>query len=148
YTAAGIHSALCLGMMWLENQYATTGIIIQPEDFNPLSARPWIEDPRATKDAPILDWKTREVVGRSKVPEYCAGAIRDAKGGLMLRFTTPADAVREWRRRIIDDRSYKGGVYNDAMTLTEMLSIYAPAGDVHPETGLDNANIEYPKVVS
>jgi hypothetical protein len=88
HAVAGAHSALCLGMMWLENQYATTGILIRPEDYNPLSARPWRDDP-----------------------------------------------------------TYKGGVYTSKLSLAEMLATYAPPGDVHPETGLDNMHIDYAGVV-
>lgn len=153
HEAAGPHSALCLAMMWLENQYATTGIIIQPEDRNPLSMRPWLEDPTATIERPVIDWETRDFVfalGEQmtiKVPPYCMGAILADDNSMMLRFGTPAAAVIEWRRRIVDDRNYKEGVYNAAKTLTEMLNTYAPPGDVHPETGVDNSEIGYPKVV-
>jgi hypothetical protein len=159
--AADPHSALCLAQMWLENQYATTGIIIQPEDCNPLSMRPWREDPTATVDGTVLAWDTRIQVGTIKdakgkvivkdgqirVPPGAVGAVFHPKGGMFLRFSDPVAAVREWRRRIIDDRAYKGGVYNDCHTLTEMLDTYAPADDTHPETGLPNKDAKYEEAV-
>src|SRR5690606_33894840 len=54
WTEAGEHSALCLAQMKLENDFARTGIIIQPEDGNPLSLRPWIEDPRAVRTGDVI----------------------------------------------------------------------------------------------
>lgn len=153
HAAAGEHSALALAMMWLENQYATTGIIIRPGDYNPLSMRPWLEDPTATVEGEVIDWETRKRVYRNgkpltvMVPPGAIGAILADDNSMMLRFSSPAAAIREWRRRIVDDRTYKGGVYNDKHTLAEMLTTYAPPGDVHPETGVDNAEIGYPAVV-
>ncbi|HXG72822.1 MAG TPA: hypothetical protein VNJ04_19680 [Gemmatimonadaceae bacterium] len=124
HTVAGQHSALCLAMCWAENQYATTGIIIKPTDFNPLSLRPWEEDPRG-------------------LPIGATGIITGPDGGKFLKFSEPQHCVAEWRRRLFDDPAYKGGVYTKATSLESMLAIYAPPGDVHPVSGLDNADSGY-----
>jgi hypothetical protein len=118
------HSALFWAQAWLENQWKTTGIIIQPEDNNPMGLRPWLEDPHG-------------------MPPGAIGHITAPDGGLFLRFESDADCAREWRRRLFDDPDYKGGVYARTTTLNEMLGVYAPSGDVHPVTGLDNADVNY-----
>ena len=141
------YTALALGQMFLENKYGTAGIIIKAQDHNPLSLRPWEEDPRATKTGDVLKWDTRAKVGTIKVPPYADGAIVARDGSMMLRFPTYVAGVTEWRRRLFDDPAYKGGVYAGAKTLEDMLNIYAPPGDVHPETGADNADIGYAPTV-
>jgi len=148
WTEAGEHSALCLAQMKLENDFARTGIIIQPEDGNPLSLRPWIEDPRAVRTGDVIDWKTRKRVRTLKVPPYAVGAVIASDGGMFLRFDDPAMCVREWRRRIADDPGYKHGVYLPAKSLRDFLNIYAPPGDTHPVTGLPNENTKYYEVVT
>ena len=118
------HSALFWAQAWLENQWKTTGIIIQPEDNNPMGLRPWEDDPNG-------------------VPSGAIDYITAPDGGLFLRFDSDASCALEWRRRLFDDPDYKGGVYARTMTLNEMLGVYAPSGDVHPVTGLDNADVNY-----
>ena len=71
------------------------------------------------------------------------GIITAPDGGLFLRFDSDASCALEWRRRLFDDPDYKGGVYARTTTLNEMLGVYAPSGDVHPVTGLDNADVNY-----
>lgn len=129
HLVASPHSALFWAQAWLENQWETTGIIIQPEHHNPVGLRPWLEDPRGT-------------------PPGATGHITAPDGGLFLAFATDADCAREWRRRLVDDPDYKGGVYARTTTLREMLAVYAPSGDVHPVTGLDNADVQYVESVS
>ncbi|HEU0163819.1 MAG TPA: peptidoglycan recognition family protein, partial [Thermomicrobiales bacterium] len=97
--------------------------LLAPSDNNPLNLRPWWEDPHP--------------------PGGVAGVKQD-----FLQFDSPVSCVREWRRRIVDDPSYKKGAYVEAMTLAEMVAIYAPAGDVHPITGTDNADIGYADAVA
>lgn len=159
---AGEHSSLCLAQQWIENQYGTQGIIIQPEDYNPLSSRPWIGDPTATVQGEVVHWQTRQRVGTitdkdgtvlvedgvMPVPPGAIGAVYHPEGGFFLRFSDPINAVREWRRRIVDDPGYKGGVYTTRRTLRQMIDTYAPPGDTHPETGLDNKNTKYVEVVT
>jgi hypothetical protein len=118
------HSALFWAQAWLENQWETTGIILQPEHHNPMGLRPWLEDPNGP-------------------PPGSTGNVTAPDGGLFLQFETDADCAREWRRRLFDDPEYKGGVYARTTTLAEMLGVYAPSGDVHPVTGLDNADVNY-----
>lgn len=118
------HSALFWAQAWLENQWKTTGIIIQPEDNNPMGLRPWTDDPNG-------------------MPPGAIDYITAPDGGLFLRFDSDASCAREWRRRLFDDPDYKGGVYARTTTLNEMLGVYAPSGDVHPVTGLDNADVKY-----
>lgn len=127
YEAAKPHSALALAQMFLENKYATTGKIIQPGDFNPLSLRPWEADPEYPKG----------LVPGAK------GTIIASDGGKFLIFEHPAYCVAEWKRRLFDRPEYKNGVYTKATTLEQMLNTYAPAGDVHPVTGVDNADSGY-----
>lgn len=126
--AASPHSALCLAMGVVENRWGATGIIIKPADNNPLSLRPWDQDPRGT-------------------PPGSTGAITASNGGKYLRFKTPEDCIREWKRRLVDDRDYKGGVYVSAITIEQMIDIFCPPGDIHPVTGLDSPEIGYPKTV-
>lgn len=122
YDAARPHSALALAHMWAENQYSTTGLIIKPHHNNPMALRP----------------------GPGIGVPY--GTITAPDGSQFLTFDHPADCVIEWRRRI-QDPTYKGGVYTATDTLDEYLAVYAPAGDVHPITGADNADIGYPTTI-
>lgn len=124
HLVASPHSALFWAQAWLENQWETTGIIIQPHHHNPMGLRPWLEDPNG-------------------MPPGATGLITATDGGQFLAFGTDADCAREWRRRLVDDPGYKGGVYAETSTLQEMLAVYAPSGDVHPVTGLDNADVQY-----
>lgn len=118
------HSALFWAQAWLENQWKTTGIILQPHHNNPMSLRPWLEDPNG-------------------LPPGATGHVESPDGSLYLQFEFDAYCALEWRRRLFDDPNYKGGVYARTTTLNEMLGVYAPSGDVHPVTGLDNADINY-----
>jgi len=133
--------------MMLENQLASTGTVILAGDYNQLGLRPWIGDPTATHYVTVIDYQTRASVGQTMyVPPEATGVIRHPSGGgygYFLRFGNYPACVREWKRRIIDDPGYKNGVYNNAITLEQMCEIYAPSGDVHPDTGVDNAEIGY-----
>lgn len=129
HLVASPHSALFWAQAWLENQWETTGIIILPEHHNPVGLRPWLEDPHG-------------------LPPGTAGLITAPDGGQFLSFETDADCAREWRRRLVDDPDYKGGVYARTTTLKEMLAVYAPSGDVHPVTGVDNADVQYVESVT
>lgn len=124
HLVASPHSALFWAQAWLENQWETTGILIQPHDHNPMGLRPWLEDPNG-------------------MPPGATSLITAPDGGQFLQFATDVDCAREWRRRLVDDIKYKGGVYAETRTLAEMLAVYAPSGDVHPITGLDNADVQY-----
>lgn len=128
HAAASPHSALFLAMAWIENKYATTGIIIKPEHHNPVSLRPWREDPNG-------------------MPPGAVGLTTAPDGGQFLRFENWAACVREWKRRLFDDPGYKGGIYTAASTLGDMLNTYAPPSDVHPVTGLPNEDIAYAEKV-
>ncbi len=128
FAAARPHSALFLAQAFMENQYETTGHIIKPHHHNPVSLRPWPEDPRG-------------------MPPGATGTITAPGGGKFLVFAADADCAREWKRRLFDDPEYKDGIYLPATTLEEMINIFAPPGDVHPITGEDNAHIEYAKTV-
>lgn len=123
------HSALFWAQAWLENQWKTTGIILQPHHNNPMSLRPWLDDPNG-------------------LPPGAIGHVESPDGSLYLQFESDADCAMEWRRRLFDDPGYKGGVYARTTTLQEMLGVYAPSGDVHPVTGLDNADINYAQSVT
>jgi hypothetical protein len=141
--AASPMSALFLAQAFMENKYSTTGHIIKPADNNPVAMRPWQSDPRRTGAAkPVIDWSTRNQVETMVLPPGFAGAIRDSAGGYMARFVSVAEAALEWRYRLTNP-AYKNGVYKNAMTLAQMLNIYAPAGDVHPVTGVANENSGY-----
>lgn len=128
HAAAEPMSALFLAQAWLENRYKTTGHIIKPEHNNPVSLRPWSSDPRG-------------------LPPGATGTITAPDGGQFLMFASDADCAREWRYRLTNP-AYKHGIYTTAQTLADMLAIYAPAGDVHPVTGVDNADIGYADVVT
>ena len=122
YAAARPHTALFLAQAFFENRYETTGHILGPEDHNPVSLRPERLDDKGP---------------------YGAYVITAPDGGQFLGFRSDADCAREWKRRLVDDPSYKGGVYARTRTLAEMVAVYAPSGDVHPVTGLDNADAGY-----
>lgn len=122
HDVASPHSALFWAQAWLENQWETTGHIIRPQHHNPVSLRP-------------------EVHGQTG--PYAVGLITASDGGQFLTFKTDSDCVKEWKRRLFDDPGYKGGIYDRTQTLAQMLAVYAPSGDVHPVTGLDNADIQY-----
>jgi hypothetical protein len=129
FEAARPHSALFLAQSFMENQYETTGHIIKPHHHNPVTLRPWPEDPRG-------------------MPPGATGTVTAPGGaGQFLAFATDADCVREWKRRLFDDPDYKHGVYLPATTLEQMVNIFAPPGDVHPITGEDNAHIRYAETV-
>lgn len=127
FNAARPHSALFLAQAWLENKYKTTGHIIKPEHHNPVSIRP-------------------ERIG--ELGPYGYGLITAPDGGQFLVFKTDADCAREWKRRLFDDATYKNGIYAATKTLGQMLAVYAPSGDTHPVTGLDNADIGYASTVT
>lgn len=126
--AASPMSALFWAMGWVENQWETTGHIIKPEHHNPVSLRPWDADPRG-------------------LPPGATGTVTAPDGGRFLTFRSDADGAREWRYRLTNP-AYKNGVYTKARTIEQMLAIYAPKGDVHPVTGLDNADIGYADTVA
>lgn len=127
YNAARPHSALFFAQAWMENKYETTGHIIRPEHHNPVSLRP-------------------ERIGH--LGPYASDLITAPDGGQFLAFRRDAECVREWKRRLIDEAdTYKGGVYAGKETLDAMLAVYAPSGDVHPITGVDNADINYASTV-
>jgi hypothetical protein len=59
----------------------------------------------------------------------------------LLKFTTWADAFKEWRRRM-DSSGYKNGVYPQGMTLGEFIRVYLAGpgpGYAHGEDGLSVA---------
>lgn len=136
-------SALMLAQMFMENKYSTVGFIIKPADNNPVAMRPWEHDPRRTTAKPVIDWSTRAQVGTMVLPPHYAGAIRAGDGTHMARFNSLADAAAEYKYRLQAGSPYKGGIYNPARTLQQMLNIYAPAGDIHPVTGVANEHSGY-----
>jgi N-acetyl-anhydromuramyl-L-alanine amidase AmpD len=117
YERSKPHSAMFLAHSWIENQHATTGRIIKPEHHNPLSL--------AAR------------YGEETIP-YPASASFD---NFFARYPEWVDAVDAWKRRFTDTRFG----YKDSQTLDEYLGVYAPDGHVHPETGVDNADIKYPE---
>lgn len=118
YAAAQPHTALCLAQMWRECSYETDRLLLSPEDHNPLNLR----------------------------PNYPGGTVETVPGATGIRhdyltFASPVDCVREWKRRLFEDATYKGGTYLQATTLAEAMALYAPVGDAHPLTG--DANETY-----
>lgn len=124
YAAALPHSALFLAMAWHEQRYATTSKSIRPDQHNPVGLRPWDGDPAG-------------------MPPGATGRITVSNGGQYLVFDSFANCIREWKRRLFDDPAYKGGVYARTTTLQQMIDTYAPPGDVHEVTGIDNADSGY-----
>ena len=134
HAAAVPMSALFLAQWYLENKYSTTASEIKVADNNLVGARPWTDDPRRTSAKPVIRWDTRQPVGEMVLPDHYAGAILSKTGQYHARFNSVVDAVNEWKYRLTNP-VYKRGVYAKAMTLLEMLSIYAPKSD-----GNDPAN--------
>lgn len=124
HAAAVPHSALFLAMAWHEQQYATTSRSIRPDQHNPVGLRPWYRDPHGD-------------------PIGVTGYITAANGGQYIAFDSFANCVREWKRRLFSDPEYKGGIYARLTTLADMIGTYAPAGDIHEITGIDNADSGY-----
>ena len=127
YKAAQPHTGLFFAQAWLENQYKNTGHIIRPEHCNPVSLRP-------------------ERIG--DLGPYGYGLITAPDNSQFLVFRSDADCAREWKRRLVDEATtYKGGVYAATTTLETLLAVFTPSGDVHPVTGVDNADINYAATV-
>lgn len=115
YEAAKPHSAQILAHMWKENQYATTGIVIKPEHHNPLGLVARYGEPRIPfPQEPSMDNR-------------------------FAIYPTWVDCINAWKRRVEDPQM----PYVVTITLEEFLAVYAPSGDKHPITGLDNADINY-----
>lgn len=123
YDALMGHTALALAQMWQESQYETDRDLLRFTDYNPFNMKQWPEDYRTWAEMGITGTKPTGVGG----PDY-------------LTFESPIRAAQEWRRRVIDDPRYKGGVYNANMTLAEYIETFAPADEQHPTTGEDNSS--------
>lgn len=54
-------------------------------------------------------------------------------------FATYTDCMNAWKRRFDDPQLG----YKDTTTLDQYIAIYAPSGDIHPVTGVDNADMGY-----
>lgn len=126
-------SALCLAQGLVESQLGTTGNVINPAlDRNFLGLRPWEQDPTRSHDVPIYDYLSRADTGLTmRVHSEIVGVTRKASGSgwsYSAMFVSFAACAREWRRRMTDS-AYKNGVYAGAVTLEDMLNIYAPASD-------------------
>ena len=113
YEAVTGYSALALAHMWRESQYETDRLSLSPFDYNPFNLRP---------------------NGREK-PSGMTGIKAD-----YLTFDSPVSCAKEWRRRVIDDPTYKGGVYTGVSTLADYIQTYAPDWDTHPVTGENNSS--------
>ena len=117
------HSALALAQLWRESRHDTDRILLKPSDHNPTNLKVWPEDPRGLAGIGATGTKPTGVGG----PGY-------------LTFGSYADALREWRRRVVDDPNYKNNVYRADMTLAEFVQTFAPDWEVHPVTGVDNSS--------
>lgn len=113
WRAARPHSLLCLGMMYMESQYATDfGSRNPAANRNPLSHR------------------------SVSNPAWFYGGMPN---GEFMRYPDWSTGIAAWRSRITDP-AYKGGVYNDTVTIADLIHVYAPGSD-----GNDEA--EYGRVV-
>ncbi len=113
WRAARPHTLLCLGMMYMESQYAT--------DFssrNPASNR----NPLSHRSVSNPDW-------------YYGGT----PNGEFMRYPDWSTGIAAWKSRITDPE-YKGGVYNDTVTVADLVHVYAPASD-------GNDELEYRRIV-
>ena len=112
------HTALALAHLKRESEFETRRTLLTYADGNPFNLRP-----------NYVNGKVEPVPGATGVKhDY-------------LTFESPLFAAREWRRRVIDDPTYKNGVYKPTLTLRQYLQTYAPVGDAHPTTG--DANETY-----
>lgn len=121
YDAVKGHSALALAHMWRECQYETDRLVLKVSDHNPFNMKYWSADPTP--------------------PEGMTGTVPTRLPGdaPYLTFDSPVSAAKEWRKRVLDDPSYKGGVYTGVTKLEDYIETYAPASDFHAVTGEDNS---------
>lgn len=117
--------------------------------FNAMGGRPlplaqsWMES-RYGQDANAL--ATRNPLGLlwydgSPVSSYQS---IDMGGGVVIRllkFPTWAAAFKEWARRM-DDKTYKGGVYNQGMTLGRFIKVYVAGPNDGYANGESAASVE------
>ncbi len=111
--AARPHSLLCLGMMYAESQYAT--------DFGP-------RNPASNRNC----LSHRSVSN----PDWYYGGTPN---GEFMRYPDWSTGIAAWKSRITDPE-YKGGVYNDTVTVADLVHVYAPASD-------GNDELEYRRIV-
>lgn len=114
---------------WYEAKHETVRSRLTPDDHNPTNMKWWPEDPRGMPAGAT----GKKPVGNDQ--------------GWYLTFKDYPSAVREYRRRVTDDPTYKGGAYKPTMTLAEYLYTYAEPTEIHPDSGKDTWDI-YPEVVS
>lgn len=119
------HSRLYLAQLWYESKYDNVRSRLKATNRNPTNMKWYPEDPRG---------KPQGMTGKKLVGN-------DESLGWYLTFDSYTNAAREWRRRVIDDASYKGGVYKPDMTLREYLMTYADIYEVHPDSGEDTQSI-------
>ena len=106
WRAARPHSLLCLGMMYMESQYATDFSTRNPRsNRNPLSHRS-VDNP--------------------------AWFYGGTPNGEFMRYPDWSTGIAAWRSRITDP-AYKGGVYNDTVTIADLIHVYAPSSDGNDE---------------
>lgn len=116
------HTALALAHMWRECQYETDRLVMSADDHNPFNMKKWSGDPTP--------------------PEGVTGTVPTGLPGdaPYLTFDSPVSAAKEWRKRVIDDPSYKDGVYTKVSSLSDYIETYAPAADFHAITGVNNSS--------
>lgn len=106
WRAARPHSLLCLGMMYMESQYAT--------DFG-------TRNPASNRNA----LSHRSVSN----PDWFYGGTPN---GEFMRYPDWSTGIAAWRSRITDP-AYKGGVYNNTVTIADLIHVYAPSSDGNDE---------------
>lgn len=116
------HTALALAHLKRESEFETDRDLIQASDGNPFNLRP------------------------NDLFPPPPGSTGEKEG--YLTFESPLFCAREWRRRVIDDPTYRrvdadGNVfrYTPTMSLSDYLGTYALVGDAHKTTG--DANETY-----
>ncbi len=143
---------LALAHMWRECQYETDRDVLRTTDHNPFNMKAWVNN-RWADDG--LFRNGRQSIPVSAWADYQSpesmGAIQVVPTGLTgdapyLVFDSYVSAAVQWRRRVIDDPRYKGGVYTRVDTLQDYIETYAPVKDYHVNTGVNNATY-YPNMV-
>lgn len=130
YDALKGHTRLALAHMWRECQYETDRLVTKATDNNPFNMKAWVNrlwgdelmylNGRQKLDMRAwADYRTPDDMGFTGIV-VPTGLKADAP---YLTFDSYVSAAREWRRRVIDDPKYKGGVYTRVNTLADYIEM-------------------------
>lgn len=59
--------------------------------------------------------------------------LRPPSGNGYVKYSSFLEAARAWRTRLIEDKDYKDGVYQETISLADLIHVYAPDNDGNDE---------------